>query len=237
MKKPKSKSRSLVLLPGLDGTASMHTDFYAAIAADFDRIVPVAYPHDRALSELQLIELARTQLPIGDNFVLLGESFSGPIAMRLAAEQPAGLQALILSTTFAKNPIPFSAAMANFVDLAPIHALPYAFVAWWLLGGWATPALDQQLQQAMAALSSEVLRSRARIALQADVTDRLATITVPTLCMRATDDRLLLPSTSRQIAAGIAHCQIVDIAAPHLLLQVAPIAAAAAIREFLVSLR
>jgi pimeloyl-[acyl-carrier protein] methyl ester esterase len=169
--------------------------------------------------------------------VLLGESFSGPIAMRLAAEKPRGLQALILSTTFAKNPIPLSSALLSVVDFFPLHVMPYPAVAWWLLGAWATPVLDQQLQHATSSISPAVLRSRARIALQTDVSACLPKIDVPTLCLRASQDRLMLPSTSRQIAAGIRQCALVEIAAPHLLLQTMPIAAAKAITDFVARCR
>ncbi len=36
------------------------------------------------------MELVRAALPAGEPYILLGESFSGPIALALAAERPHG---------------------------------------------------------------------------------------------------------------------------------------------------
>ncbi|UUZ51553.1 alpha/beta hydrolase [Massilia sp. B-10] len=50
----------------------------------------------------------RSRLPPAEPYFLLGESFSGPVAIALAAERPPMLLGLILSCTFARNPLPIS---------------------------------------------------------------------------------------------------------------------------------
>jgi pimeloyl-[acyl-carrier protein] methyl ester esterase len=97
------KPVTIVLLPGMDGTGKLFAGFVAALG-DAARPVVVAYPTDSQLDYRQLIDVARTFLPLGEPFVLLGESFSGPIAIALAAERPAGLFALVLCCSFAPNP-------------------------------------------------------------------------------------------------------------------------------------
>ncbi len=92
---------ALRILPGLDGTTRMLDGFVAqAHAAGFDDAAAIGYPHDRVLDADGLEAFAREQLPGDRPFVLLGESFSGPIALRIAADPPPMLRALVLSTTF-----------------------------------------------------------------------------------------------------------------------------------------
>jgi pimeloyl-[acyl-carrier protein] methyl ester esterase len=62
----------------------------------------VAYPVDRPLGYVELEGLVRAALPTGRPYVMLGESFSGPIAIRVAADAPAGMVGVVLCVTFAK---------------------------------------------------------------------------------------------------------------------------------------
>src|SRR5215471_17973322 len=96
---------ALVVLPGMDGTTAPRADFVAALGP---RIEPhlVAYPSDPALGYMELEALVRASLPADRPYLLLGESFSGPIAISIAASRPSHLVGLILCVTFAYNPLP-----------------------------------------------------------------------------------------------------------------------------------
>ncbi|MEO7323268.1 MAG: hypothetical protein ABIW82_00405 [Dokdonella sp.] len=114
----------LVVLPGLDGTATLRSAFVNSVAAEFDSITVVSYPRDKVLDYSELEAFARAALPLDRPFVLLGESFSGPIALSIAAKPPSGLVGLVLSTSFAKSPIPLFSPLASFARFAPVRALP-----------------------------------------------------------------------------------------------------------------
>jgi len=189
----------------------------------------VAYPTDRPASYAASERLARQALAPHRPLVLLGESFSGPIAVSIAARPPAGLAGLVLSTTFARNPVPILAPLAALAPLAPVRGLPRSALSWYLLGRWATPELEAQLAQALSQVAPEVLRKRAANALRVDVSADLASIVVPTLYLRASHDRLMHRSAGDLIMARIADARRVDLAGPHLLLQTAPAASALAI--------
>src|SRR5262245_21849903 len=96
---------ALVLLPGMDGTAKLPEEFVAALGPTVEATV-VSYPTDRAMGYPELESLVRSRLPVDRPYVLLGESFSGPIAISIAGSCPAGLRALILCGSFARNPRP-----------------------------------------------------------------------------------------------------------------------------------
>lgn len=227
---------SLVVLPGLDGTATLHSAFADAVAPAFDSVAVIAYPPDQALDYAALEALVRPALPTPP-FVLLGESFSGPIALAIAANPPCNLVGLVLSTTFVASPAPLFAPLASLTRVAPVRSLPLPLLSWWLLGRWATPKLETSLQNALLAVSPAVLRFRATIALRARASAGCGSIAVPVLNLRGSGDRLLSRGSGRRIVAAIPHCTTADIAGPHLLLQAAPQACARAVGEFAARLK
>ena len=94
----------LVLLPGMDGTGELFADFLTALPS---WIVPevIRYPTDRNLSYAQLQAELRPVLSRSGPFVLLAESFSSPLAVRLAADAPSGLRGLVLCAGFVCPPV------------------------------------------------------------------------------------------------------------------------------------
>ncbi len=222
----------LVILPGLDGTTTLLRDFMDAARPTFDSVMAVAYPCDCLLSFDELERIARDALPKVGSFVLLGESFSGPIALSIAANPPAGLAGLVLSTTFANSPVSMLRPFAGLARFAPVHSLPISLLSWCLLGRWATPQLISALSGALHSVAASVLRSRASMALRVDVTACLSRITVPVLYLQATKDRLLRPGASKVILQGIPRTTLTRVAGPHLLLQAAPTRVADAVATF-----
>lgn len=223
---------ALVVLPGLDGTATLHAEFVASVRPAFESVIVIPYPPDRALGYVALEALVRAKLPPAAPFVLLGESFSGPIALSIAADAPPNLVGLILSTTFAKAPIPLLSPLAALTRIAPVHTLPSSVLSWLLLGHWATPQLEALLQSAVLAVSPTVLRFRASVAMQAKVPARLGSISAPILYLRATHDRLLSAAAGRHILSALPQCTTADIAGPHLLLQAVPTECARVVDAF-----
>ena len=228
---------ALRILPGLDGTTRMLDGFIAqAHAAGFDDAAAVGYPNDRVLDVDALEAFAREclsdgRLPDDRPFVLLGESFSGPIALRIAADPPAMLRALVLSTTFATTPLPLLSPFAPLTRIAPVLT-PMPLLSWLLLGRWRTPMLETTLRHALDEVSPAVLRSRAALALRIDARDALPRIRVPTLYLRANQDRLMHPSAGDTLLRGIADARLQTFDGPHLLLQTRGDACAEAIAAF-----
>jgi pimeloyl-ACP methyl ester carboxylesterase len=223
---------ALVVLPGLDGTATLHSKFLASVAHAFDTVAVVPYPSDELLDYPALETLVRDSLPPTGPVVVLGESFSGPVALSIAANPPPNLVGLVLSTTFAKSPVPLSAFLAAFARFAPVRVLPFPLLSWLLFGRWADPQLEASLRDALQTVSPDVIRFRMKTAMQADASASLGAIVVPVLYLRATQDRLLSTAASQQIFSSIPQCNTVDIAGPHLLLQTAPEECARAVGDF-----
>src|SRR5688572_12014000 len=79
-----------VLLPGLDGTGELFAPFVAA-APQGIRTIVVDYPTSK--TSIDVLE-RRVREKLTDRCILIAESFSGPIGVRVAADDR--VQALIL---------------------------------------------------------------------------------------------------------------------------------------------
>jgi pimeloyl-ACP methyl ester carboxylesterase len=225
----------LVLLPGMDGTANLFAPLIAQLGDGFS-ITCISYPPDQALGYAALTALVQQQLPASGSYVLLGESFSGPIAVALAAQGHAQLAGLILCCTFIKNPRPALARFKSLVDMAPFSAPPSFVLNYLLLGAFATPALSQALRNAVQQVAPQVMKCRLNAVMAVDMAAQMAAITVPTLYLRAAHDRLVPRAASQRVCDANSLVKVLEIDAPHGLLQAAPQAAAAAIHGFVRSI-
>lgn len=217
------KPPRLLLLPGLDGSGKLFSALIDALDGQVDAM-PVAYPPDRVLTYAQLLEDLRRHLPEGDRpWFLLGESFSSPLAIMLAASRPPGLAGLILSTGFARAPRPWLARA-----LAPWAAwhrfCPGPLLAWSLFGGSADTATLAAVRAELATVAPEALAARLREVATVDARAALAGLTLPTLALRARRD-LIVPA-----ALGAETVREFDCG--HLLLQAKAREAAPVIGDF-----
>jgi len=224
---------TLVLLPGMDGTGE---HFAAVLRALNDRLrcVVVRYP-DEPLEYAEYERLARSALPRDRPFVLLGESFSGPVALSIAATKPPGLVGYVLCASFASCPRPLLRILRPLLGLLPIQHTPGALSAHFLLGRFATPELRRANASALRRVSPQTLRARLKVVADVDVSAKLCEIGVPGPYLRGTEDRLVPRGICHALLRHAPRLRVVDIEGPHFLLQVNPRAAAQAIGEFVES--
>ncbi|MGK5038141.1 alpha/beta fold hydrolase [Janthinobacterium sp. LB3P118] len=233
MTKSPPASTLLVLLPGMDGTGRLFHRFEAALRAQAAiETQAIAYPV-APFDYTALEAFVRERLPQERPFVVLAESFSGPLGAALRADPPPGMRALILCCSFVRNPRPMLAPLRHLLDLVPFGALPGFALRQALLAPYATPPLQAELAAALAQVPPSVLRQRLRAVLETDASPSFARGSLPVLYLRARHDRLVPPANALQILRQAPGTQLVDIDAPHMLLQAAPEAAADAVAAFL----
>src|ERR1700722_15702641 len=97
---------ALVLLPGLDGSGVMFRPLLSYLPKEILSIV-VSYPPGEVRSYDELLPLVLAAIPADFPVILLGESFSGPLAIMAAAKYPPGLIGVVLCATFVRNPVWF----------------------------------------------------------------------------------------------------------------------------------
>ena len=207
-----------LLLPGLDGTGQLFAPLLRHLPAGVTATV-VSYPPDQPLSLAHLAEHVRAHLPAEDEpFVLLAESFSGPVALHVAATNPPGLRAVVLCASFAHlasgTLLRFAlGVLSRFVFHLPV---PAGAVRLLLVGPDAPASLLAAFYRALASVSPAVLGQRVRLVLAADERPSLARLAIPLLWVQPTADWLLGFSQPEPQAT------VVRIGAPHFVLQRAP---------------
>lgn len=222
---------TLILLPGLDGTGIMLSDIADELRKSF-RVQIVSYPTDVFLDYEALLSFVRGQLPDGDVFIL-GESFSGPVALRLAQVEPQKVRAVILGASFARLDLPLKPILSLLSKILSPRMLPQRVLSAILLGRSSTAKRRETLQATLASVAPHVLAARAACALEVDLLTTNTQIQQPVMYLQASHDRLM-PKTAAECLRAIApDLQIRAFDAPHFLFQTAPVECAKTIRTFI----
>jgi pimeloyl-[acyl-carrier protein] methyl ester esterase len=223
---------TLVLLPGLDGTGKLFANLLTALGPSVKALV-VSYPPEIPLGYDELEPLVRAALPTHGSFVLLGESFAGPLAIRIAAQPPPALVGLILCVTFASNPYPYLAWARQLAAFLPLKSLPRWMRAPLMWGSASPSKAPRQSERAMAGVAAPVIRRRIAELLKVNETAALARISLPVLVLCAARDRVVSKAATERMMRAIRHARRVEVDGPHLLLQTCPQECAAAVMAFI----
>jgi pimeloyl-ACP methyl ester carboxylesterase len=192
--------------------------------------VVVAYPRDQALGYDELLPRVLESLPKDGPFLLLGESFSGPLAVRAAALNPPGLQGLMLCATFVRNPLRLRwKGMHSLVPEWPFRGfLPLSTVRAWM-GSRGSEAAMALVREALEGVLPAVLAHRVRELLQVNVRAELRACPVPILYLQASHDWVVPAHNARDVLTQRPDAHVVCLESSHLLLQTRPDTALAAI--------
>jgi len=230
-------STTLVLLPGLDGTGNLFANFVSALTPSLDTRI-VRYPTDRLLSYADLFSFVVDAIPQTQPFVLLAESFSTPLAVRLAATNPASLKGLVICAGFIRNPVRGwlrhlkTLSHASFFRIPP----PRFVIEYFLIGAHAPRELRDDVLRTLRSVSPEVVAWRVQAVMACDASEQLVRVRVPTLYLQAEKDRLVRKSSFQEIQELKPDTVLVSIAAPHFVLQREPRKAADLIAHFVADL-
>jgi pimeloyl-[acyl-carrier protein] methyl ester esterase len=221
---------SLMLLPGADGSGLLFEPLIALLSGSTDLTV-VRYPAD-VQSYQDALQYAERCLPAARRFFVLGESFSGPVAIRLAARHPARIAGVILAASFSKNPHPLLRPLC-LLPAWPMPALCLRSGIALMQSGFSNPAMEHLLLRALSTVPARILQRRLQHVLQEDARAELKKIKQPLLYLQARHDRMV-PATALDTIKRLApQTDSVVLEAPHLVLQYASSEAARAILQFL----
>ena len=215
-----------ILLPGLDGTATLFEPFVAATPEGFP-VRPLALPNDRPRDYGELLTWILPQLP-AEPFALIAESFAGPLAL-LVADRCPRVTAVVLCASFVEAPLP--RFLARLPDFFWNHPPPRPFVSFFLTGG--NQALSDAVRDAVASVPSRVIAHRVAAALSVDVTAELERFARPLLLLTAKLDRVVPARCAQRVRAMKPSARIVEVVASHLVLQSRPADAWGHIAPFL----
>jgi len=189
----------------MDGTASL---FPPLPAGDVSLVLPQErLPYDALAERLQ------PRIPAGAT--LVGESFSGPLAVLLANRVP--VRRVVLVASFVTPPAMRWPRwlLRGLFSVPP----PGPVLRMLLLEREATDELLSALQTAIASVPAEVLADRARRVMEVDVREALGRVDAPVTYLRAMRDRVVGAGAADVVQAVRPDAEVVDVDGPHLLLQ------------------
>lgn len=229
------KSSCLVLLPGLDGTGLVFGPLLDHLPEEIDARV-VCYPVDRPMSFQEHVDFARKQLPKKKPFVLLAESFSGPIGLQLLAEPPSHLIGVIFVATFAHHPSPFLLDAGRFLPQRLLLKLfsTTLFSRFFCLSGATKDALNI-FHEALERVKVNVLSQRLQILAELPPPPETS-FSGPCLYLQASNDRLVPSRALIPMQKHLPQLQLEQISGPHIILLAQPATGARVIGGFITRL-
>lgn len=207
----------VILLPGLHGSRALYASF-VALAPPWASCRPLALPTIGEQSFDGIASTLEPELRPLEGFVLLGESFSGPIVARLAGRLGQKVALTVLCNPLVE--MPFTPPVALAASLATSRGMP-AWCAAWLLAGGDRP-LGRAALEAIRLLPRKVLEQRLSAAFSATSDDLVRRLTAPLLAILGTRDRLGSPARTRALLREIPFHAAAEIDGPHLIAQTRP---------------
>lgn len=212
---------TLLLMPGLDGTDIFLEPLLRALEKALPSTVqvrvwtlPAQGPQDYA----GLLSALRDELSARPARWLLGWSFTGPLALMLAAEQPDLVRGVILAASFVRPPRPALRWLGPWVG-------PLGFLAWRLLRRlpiwWSRPpadawrqAKDRTWREVSPGLLAARLREVARVDARGPLRD-LAAAGVPLMYVASADDGVVPPQALKEIRILQPDVEVLTIPGQH----------------------
>ena len=226
---------TLLLLPGLDGTGLIFEPLLTHLPAEINAQV-VRYPTDRIMTFQEHVDFARKQLPKKKPFVLLAESFSGPIGLQLLADPPRNLIGVIFVATFAHHPSPFLLDAGRFLPQGLLLKIfsTTPFSRFFCLGGASRDAVNI-FHEALESVKLKVLSQRLQILSELPPPPD-TTFSKPCLYIQASNDRLVPSRAVTPLQKHLPQLQVEQLSGPHIILLAQPEAGARLIGDFVAAL-
>jgi len=207
----------------MDGTGILLRPFVDLLPNGID-VKVVSYPEDTYLTYEQLAERVLGLVPSSEPYVIIAESYSGPVACLIAAHPVGNLQAVVFVASFVSLPWGrIGRWIAKVLPTALFRMRAPAWILRWLFMDADTPReMISEAQDVIARVRSEVLAQRLRDSLNADYAPILRDCTDRLVYLLPESDRLLGTRGHRGFLAAKPGIETVKIAGPHSILQCAP---------------
>ncbi len=222
----------VVLLPGMDG-GSLSESFLKHLP-DYIEPYLVQYPNEGDQSYERLTSQALSLMPEKEEFVLIAESFSGPIAVRIANAKLENLKGIIFVASFVNAPLKLPQRFSKIIKLPLVRSKLFLRGGqFFTFGRWTTSALNDQLYDAVNQSQPNVIQSRINSILALDDTVRFIEISCPIGYIRPTRDKLISKKLLNKMHGLKPEMLIEKVEGPHFILQTKPVECANAISKII----
>ena len=227
-----TRTTTLVLLPGLDGTEIFFRPLLAALPTWVKPLV-VTYPISGANDYADLLAVVQAAVADAKEFYILGWSFSGPLAVMLAGSDPTRIRGVILCASFVRPPHPVLSWLPIAVISPVVHLVRLARRTPMFLFNDRTDVFRRDKAATWARVPSRILVARARAILALDARDCLRECPRPVLYVAGSRDRVVPSWNAEEVVRELPSTKVVTIEGPHLALYTNPAAAVRAIVGFM----
>jgi pimeloyl-[acyl-carrier protein] methyl ester esterase len=200
-----------VFIPGLHGTAISFAPLLRILEGTVHEL-PKEGPQDYASLSPWFNSLAFPK-----KYVVVAESFGGPLALLHASSRPKGLRGVVLLGSFARMGVPGASLMSYLIPPLPLASSVFKVVLQRLLfSGQASQAKLDNFQREVRGTSAWVFRARFQEVMRCDVRGALPRIEVPVLSLRARADSMV-PDLAEDDLKGIPKLRHGSIESPHVI--------------------
>ncbi|MEE9327065.1 MAG: alpha/beta fold hydrolase [Cocleimonas sp.] len=207
----------LVLLPGLDGTGLLFKPLIKAFTQSVETQI-ISYPIDQKLNYQELYEYVSDRLP-NEEYILVGESFSGYIAYQVALRKPENLKSIIFIASFLSSPRPILLSLLKYLPIKLLLSfqIPTFIIKIFLLDSAATKETIQLLKQTIQKLPADIISFRLNEINR--IPTKLDASLIPAVYIQAYKDRLVPKESLETINLLFPNLSQEYIDAPHFCLQ------------------
>ena len=219
----------IVLLPGMDGTGELFGPLLEKLPLTIKCTV-ISYENDKKQSYQELIEYVRNLLPTNEDYIIVAESFSGPIAFELAKNNDPNLKSIIFVASFLNSPNPLL-SVVNWFPLSILFRapIPTKIIKMYLLGEDISNDAISRFRDILGKIDTNVLSYRIRQIASLKLEPHK--LEVRAIYLQAADDKLVSANSVIKFKESIDNLKVIHIPGPHFLLQANPAACAAIIEE------
>jgi pimeloyl-ACP methyl ester carboxylesterase len=212
---------TILLLPGMDGTSVFFEPFVSQCQPGVE-VRTFDYEALQLHSYEAIVEHIAASLP-DDDFLVLGWSFSGAVALMLAARQIPRLRGVILVATFAERPIRrLPGFLSGLVHPALMSLYPLASKLQALVQGYSSREFRALQSRAFSRTTARSVAARVRLLMTVDVRAQVRSCPVPILYLQGRYDRVIDRSHGERIVAAAPRATLVELPGPHLCLATHP---------------
>ena len=216
----------------MDGIGCLFEAFLRCLPAGMQTKI-ITYPTLIHLSYEQLEELVASQLPATGGYLIIAESFSGPIALRLASRALANLRGIVLVASFAYRPLGWKGSVLARLPWNLLFRIPPPdfLLRSFLLGNSPSATEVDQIRSAIGKVNPHVLAARLQELLTSNYGKPHLLTTARVIALSAQDDHLFGPTSQRSISEVCPKAEIQFLPVPHLALQAAPVTVLKALQK------
>lgn len=208
-----------MFLPGLDGTGHLFGRCLGLIEPSHKCVV-VRYPVD-AHTLYDLVDVVKRAIEIVERPVIVAESFSSAVLLRLLTEMPGSIRAAVFVAGFAATPHRRLLRAGAYVPERVARMATRTLVRHFCLNGESDFTLCDEAMEVIAQVPHLALVRR--MGMLRDMGDERIEALIPTLALNASRERVIDQNSRAAILKRLPRTKAVEIDGPHFLLQAAPV--------------